>query len=109
MQDGVPCVNGTEVEINIFTRKPTETSNLGDSAASLYKPAMRTFLDPRYESPQIDIVTPKPERNWSYIDSFIAGHDNEMTENLRFWRARFVLIPMASRSASIPKTGDSEE
>ncbi|ORY64804.1 uncharacterized protein BCR38DRAFT_341472 [Pseudomassariella vexata] len=106
------CVNGTEVEVNIFVRKPTESSGQADQPAALYKPAICTLLDSAYEDRQIDILTPKPEKNWNYIDSYLAGHTDEMTDNLRFWRARFVLIPMHSRSMSVSKThqnGDNEE
>ncbi|KAI1336374.1 vacuolar membrane-associated protein IML1 [Xylariaceae sp. FL0016] len=101
------CVNGTEVEVNIYIRKPTESMAHSDHLPSLYKPAIRTYLDETYRSVNIDILTPKPERNWNYIDSYLAGHTDEMTENLRFWRARFVLIPMYPRT-SVP-AGHNED
>ncbi|KAI8629309.1 hypothetical protein F5Y19DRAFT_464503 [Xylariaceae sp. FL1651] len=94
------CVNGTEVEVNLFVRKPTESLSQPGHTLSPYKPAIRTIFDKTYESVDIDIVTPRPERNWNYIDSYLAGHTDEMTENLRFWRARFVLIPMYPRTSS---------
>ncbi|KAI1430277.1 vacuolar membrane-associated protein iml-1 [Xylaria sp. FL1777] len=105
------CVNGTEVEVNIFVRKPTEPLMQLGHTLSPYKPAIRTVFDKSYESLEIDIMTPKPERNWNYIDSYLAGHTDEMTENLRFWRARFVLIPMYPRTSSTPqvKNEDDEE
>ncbi|KAK4651539.1 vacuolar membrane-associated protein iml1 [Podospora pseudocomata] len=106
------CVNGTEVEVNIFVRKPTESSpQVYDGASSRYKPAIRTLLDQRYRTSEFDLVTPKSERNWNYIDAFVAGHNDELTEHLRFWRARFVLIPITGRHASLPRaqSGDSDE
>ncbi len=103
------CLQGAEVEVNILVRKPTEPAQQGDATPSLYKPAIRTLFETSYRTRTIDIITPKPERNWNYIDSYLAGHDDEMTEHLRFWRARFVLIPVASRNHSLPGTGDSEE
>lgn len=98
------CVNGTEVEVNIFVRKPTEPALPADQHFRTYKPAIRTYIEPKYENCEIDILTPKPEKNWNYIDSYLAGHTDEMTENLRFWRARFVLIPMSSRPYSTSKS-----
>ncbi|KAK8091388.1 uncharacterized protein PG998_015203 [Apiospora kogelbergensis] len=98
------CVNGTEVEVNIFVRKPTEPALPADQPYRTYRPAIRTYIEPRYENCEIDILTPKPEKNWNYIDSYLAGHTDEMTENLRFWRARFVLIPMSSRPYSTSKS-----
>ncbi|KAK1988444.1 domain found in Dishevelled [Colletotrichum cereale] len=105
------CVNGTEVEVNIYIRKPAESTIGGSNSGPLYRPAIRTLMDSGYRTQEVDISTPKPERNWNYIDSYLAGHHNEMTENLRFWRTRFVLIPMVSRSSAVPRNqaGDNAE
>ncbi|KAI0871569.1 vacuolar membrane-associated protein iml-1 [Hypoxylon argillaceum] len=103
------CVNGTEVEVNIFVRKPTEPLPQLGHPLSPYKPAIRTVFDKTYESLDIDILTPKPERNWNYIDSYLAGHTDEMTDNLRFWRARFVLIPMYPRTSSVPQVKNEDD
>ncbi|KAJ2988588.1 hypothetical protein NUW58_g3891 [Xylaria curta] len=103
------CVNSTEVEVNIFVRKPTEPLLQLGHTLSPYKPAIRTVFDATYESVDIDIMTPKPERNWNYIDSYLAGHTDEMTENLRFWRARFVLIPMYPRTSSVPQLQNEDD
>ncbi|KAJ3248229.1 vacuolar membrane-associated protein iml1 [Chytriomyces hyalinus] len=34
--------------------------------------------------------------SWNYLDHWIAGFWDDMTEALRFWRARFILIPLES-------------
>jgi hypothetical protein len=96
------CVNGTEVEVNIFLRKPADHANQLPDGGPLYKPAIRTLLDRQYRTNEFDTVAPKFERNWNYIDSYIAGHNDELTENLRFWRARFVLIPTVARTGPLP-------
>lgn len=31
--------------------------------------------------------------NWTYLDSMIAGYEDTFTESLRYWRARFVVVP----------------
>jgi DEP domain-containing protein 5 len=105
------CISNTEVEVNIYVRRQTESTIPGAFTASTYKPAICTLLDKGYESRDIDILTPKPEGNWNLIDAFVAGNHDELTENLRFWRARFVLIPMLERSPSISgfREGDNEE
>lgn len=105
------CANGTEVEINIFSRKPTESSNDVRDFGHFYKPAIRTLLDKEYLNHAYDIDITRSERNWNYIDSFVAGHNDEMSENLRFWRTRFVLIPMTGRFQVVPKdqSTDNEE
>ncbi|KAK4235866.1 hypothetical protein C8A03DRAFT_36268 [Achaetomium macrosporum] len=105
------CVNGTEVEVNIFVRKPTDTFVQSYGGLPLYKPAIRTLLDSGYQTSEFELIAPKTERNWNYIDAFVAGHNEELTEHLRFWRARFVLIPATGRHSSVPGTesGDNEE
>ncbi|PNY28761.1 Vacuolar membrane-associated protein iml1 [Tolypocladium capitatum] len=105
------CVNGTEVEVNIYVRKPTETLASSQGFSPIYKPAIRTVVDKEYKTRHVDIFTPKPDRNWNTIDSFLAGHHDEMMESLRFWRARFVLIPLNPKHPSIPRTqtGDNPE
>lgn len=105
------CANGTEVEINIFTRKPTDTAGRAQELGQVYKPAIRTLLDKGFQNQAYDIDITRSERNWNYIDSFVAGHNDELSEHLRFWRTRFVLIPMAGKFPSAPKdqSTDNEE
>lgn len=106
------CVNETEVEVTIFVRKPTEPTKQPDGINAIYKPAIRTLLDPNYETAEIDVFTPRTDRNWNFIDSFVAGHYEEMSEHMRFWRARYVLIPTTSlkvRDLSNPQYADNEE
>ncbi|PSR78538.1 hypothetical protein BD289DRAFT_338590, partial [Coniella lustricola] len=105
------CINETEVAVTIYNRKPTEPTKQAGSVGAIYKPAIRTLLDPCYETVEIDVVTPKADRNWNFIDSFVAGHYDEMSdENMRFWRARYVLIPIhSSKNLSNPKFADNEE
>lgn len=103
------CVNGTQVEVNIYVRKPTQSSTYSQGFSSMYKPAIRTLLDAHYETREIDILTARPERNWNTIDSYLAGHRDEMKESLRFWRARFVLIPLVPRNALPAKTQNGDD
>lgn len=104
------CVNETEVEITIFVRKPTESTKQPDQLGLVYKPAIRTLLDNEYATAEIDIISPKTERNWNLIDSFLAGQYDAMSENMRFWRTRYVLIPISSsKNLSNPKYADNEE
>jgi hypothetical protein len=100
------CINGTEVEVNIYVRKPTaDMSGLPQGFSSMYKPAIRTLLDADYEARHIELLSiPRPDRNWNMIDSYAAGHHDEMMESLRFWRARFVLIPLVAHNPSVPRT-----
>jgi hypothetical protein len=31
--------------------------------------------------------------NWNYLDHLISGYQDDLTDGLRFWRARFVILP----------------
>ena len=91
------CVNETDVEVNMFVRKPSAAVNNGTTSSTTqiyYNPAIKTTLAFDFESRLIAPGRYKDEYNWNTVDSYIAGLNKEMTENLRFWRARFVLIPM---------------
>ncbi|TGO15044.1 hypothetical protein BTUL_0045g00540 [Botrytis tulipae] len=96
------CVNGTEIEVNMFVRKPTAltTPSQGTLSPSGYYPAIRTTLSETYESRKMTLGRSKDEYNWNYVDSFIAGFEDDMNEHLRFWRARFVLIPVVRPTQS---------
>ena len=103
------CVNGTEVEVNMFVRKPTASSTSKSIAAAVYNPAIRTTLAEQYESRNISLGKQRDEYNWNYVDTFIAGFEEEMSENLRFWRARFVLIPVERPTQSQRQQGEDNE
>ncbi|KAF9932750.1 vacuolar membrane-associated protein iml1 [Linnemannia zychae] len=32
--------------------------------------------------------------SWNYLDSLVSGHEDGLTEDLMYWRARFILIPV---------------
>lgn len=109
------CVAGGEVEVKRYNRKPTtalETS-AGVDSPLFYKPLIRTALEHEYHPRDIVLKPPRKEYNWNFIDSFLAGYDDEFSDILRFWRARFVLIPVELPSVTrrpLPLlTEDSEE
>ena len=109
-------VGGGEVEIKRYLRKPTAalaTASTEDEGTFIYPMRIRTSLSKGYESSQLTIRSPREEYNWNYVDSFIAGYSDSFTEQLRFWCARFVLIPVeqpiAVRSSPHMLHEDNEE
>ncbi|KAG0652827.1 Vacuolar membrane-associated iml1 [Hyphodiscus hymeniophilus] len=103
------CVNGTEVEVNMFVRKPTASTHSESVTSAVYKPAIRTTLAEQYESRKMLLGKQRNEYNWNYVDTFIAGFEEEMSESLRFWRARFVLIPVERPTQSQRRHGEDNE
>ena len=106
------CAADGEVEVKRFQRKPTTA--VAPSLQSLqgwsYKPLIRTMLGEEYESRQLSLDRPEPELNWNYVDNFLAGYHEEFSDVLRFWRARFVLIPVEipSRRPLVSEDNDEE-
>jgi hypothetical protein len=90
------CAAGGEVEVKRFSRKPTTAlqSSAGIDTPFPYKPFIRTAFEDKYQSRDIILRPPRKEYNWNFIDTFLAGYHDEFSDILRFWRARFVLIPV---------------
>jgi DEP domain-containing protein 5 len=90
------CVAGGEVEIRRYTRKPMTAleSSAGIDTPYQYRPYIRTAFERHYDFRDVLLRPPPKEYNWNRIDNFLAGYRDEFQEGLRFWRARFVLIPV---------------
>lgn len=89
------------VEIKQYVRHSTAAIDKEIVAKPLfYTPAIRSMLADRYEPQSISIAPQRGSFNWYMIDSFIVGNEHpqaaKYVENLRPWRARFVLIPVES-------------
>ncbi|PGH05564.1 hypothetical protein GX51_02903 [Blastomyces parvus] len=92
------CVAGGEIEVTKFTRK-TVTDVLSNAKAFAfdYTPVVKTILSANYCKSTINLQLPREDYNWNYADAFLAGYRDHLTnrtEQLRFWRTRFVLIPV---------------
>ncbi|KAJ3412424.1 vacuolar membrane-associated protein iml1 [Chytridiales sp. JEL 0842] len=99
--------------VSAMTRIPTIAPyflSLGDHVHRLYfdasgknvevKRYMRKSM-PFYEQTTVTFsYPPLAYYNWNYLDHLISGFQDEMTEGLRFWRARFLLIPLEN----LPRT-----
>ena len=95
------CGADGKVEIRRFHRKPTQDYEPfeGSNAVS-YRPLIKTYLEKGYRPRDIIFKTNARDYNWNIIDNFIAGYSEDFTDALRFWRARFVLIPVEIPSKS---------
>ncbi|PGH19528.1 hypothetical protein AJ80_03863 [Polytolypa hystricis UAMH7299] len=111
------CETGGSIEVTRFTRKTLE-GLLSDakSFATNYSPAVKTILSAQYCKNTISLQLPQEEFNWNYADAFLAGHRDHVTDparQLRFFRTRYVLIPVQlppnSRRPMSSYTEDNEE
>ncbi|RKF57192.1 Vacuolar membrane-associated protein iml1 [Golovinomyces cichoracearum] len=104
----ISCVNDGEFEINIFVRKPSK-SNIPPQGR-VYQPAIRTKLSNQYKSQSVILGKSKNHYNWNYVDAFIGGFYDEISDTLCFHRVRFVLIPVNKPSLTRKCLGeDSDE
>lgn len=90
------CVAGGEVEVKRYSRKPTTAleSSAGVDTPFPYRAYIRTAFEQSYDARDVVLRPPRKEYNWNFIDTFLAGYHDELSDVLRFWRARFVLIPV---------------
>ena len=89
------CTASGDVEVRRFRRKsPAAAISQAGKAATIYKSYVRTFLEGNYELRDTVLNAPRPDFNWNYVDTFLAGYHEGFSDSLRFWRARFVLIPV---------------
>ena len=89
---------GIEVKCFVRTETAALTSDIGPFPPIAYKPAIRTMLDDEYKTQEVCLYQQRSDIDWHKLDSFIAGIGKQQPTNLanvlRFWRARFVLIPV---------------
>lgn len=97
------CVEEGEVEVTRFVRRNVSALLSGKRTNTIYSPAMRTILTPQYEIKNIVLESAGGGYNWNYADNYIAGHRvylSNPTQQLHFWRVRYVLIPMQLPASS---------
>ncbi|THY99673.1 hypothetical protein D6C93_03874 [Aureobasidium pullulans] len=91
------CTENGEIEVRRYNRKPVaevEYTGAVDPTVA-YHPYIRTYLAKGYEMRPVIFKNPRPTYNWNAIDHHLAGYKQEHnSQDLRFWRARFVLIPV---------------
>ncbi|RPA74109.1 hypothetical protein BJ508DRAFT_40208 [Ascobolus immersus RN42] len=86
------CDEEYNVEVKRYVRKPT-TALAGQGARMEYTPLVRTVMAKDYVPRPVTFRGSAVEYNWNYVDQFISGYEDNVTDQLRYWRARFVLIP----------------
>ncbi|KAL8735484.1 MAG: hypothetical protein Q9181_002791 [Wetmoreana brouardii] len=107
------------VEVECLTRRAVaaQCSITHATETDVYQPMIRTMLAEDYTRQDIPIALRRGQLDWSVVDSHIAGHQKHETDqqddNLRSWRARFVLIPVvlvsSTRRPMFPPNEDNEE
>ncbi|WFD32754.1 vacuolar membrane-associated protein iml1 [Malassezia sp. CBS 17886] len=115
--DGNPIYLSTTNQIHCISyNRPasmvTVTRYLKKTPFSTRTLSYRCCVWPRYQAGYLvrdaSFAFPDPHGyNWTYLDSLIAGYEDTFKPSLRFWRARFVLVP--SEGSPPPMTAPSGE
>jgi DEP domain-containing protein 5 len=90
------CIGTAKVQVTRYVREPEEATDDRKQYVA-YGPVIRTILSKSYSLRAMTLAGFSEEYPWSLADSYIAGHKADLTklyEQLRFWRARFVVIPV---------------
>lgn len=108
-----------EIGIKCFMRRDTTKQAEGATLppSTLYKPAIRTMLAKEYLPQDIQLYHIGENHDWHRLDVYLGETRKHQLLNvpaaLRFWRARFVLIPVDpptnTRRPLQSPSGDSEE
>ena len=108
-------LSDSKVEVKQLVRhKNVATTPHTEAEPAVYKPSIRSMLTKEYEIQDVSIAPQRAGFDWKMIDSFIVGNERpkakDFVDNLRPWRARFVLIPVETpRSVRRPNEDDEEE
>ena len=115
----ISCIELHTIKVNCLSRDfPISVpASIAAQAPLLYGPAIRTMLDEQYMSQTVRFELQRQNLSWEKIDRYLAGYENQQPErsvdNLRSWRARFVLIPVdppsSARRPLHPINEDDEE
>ena len=108
----ISFTNTTEVEITKFTRK-VSNDEPSTPQSIIYHPSIRTILSSDYTTKVMRHAGFSEEYPWQLADQYLASRGDAAVndiEQLRFWRARFVLIPVEPpASARRPVQAMSED
>ena len=105
--------NESALTVTKYTRRSNPDTSFSDSIE--YSPYIRTILSQQYVRRPMKLTGFSEEYPWEMVDQHLAGSEQELAntvETLRFWRARFVLIPIdppATATKLIPTMQDESD
>ncbi|KAG0173849.1 vacuolar membrane-associated protein iml1 [Apophysomyces sp. BC1034] len=89
--------SGQNVEVRRYVRIiDFDTQKIG------YKCAIWPKHLPTYRAKNVLFSYPSLLYQWNYLDHLVAGHQEELTDNLRFWRSRFIVVPREQLPSNVP-------
>ncbi|CAG8443401.1 11453_t:CDS:1 [Ambispora leptoticha] len=81
--------SGQNVEVKRYLRKTQYSSDPIPYQCVIWPKAQEKF-----ELRSVTFRYPNSDYNWNYVDQLVSGYQDVLLEALKFWRTRFILIPM---------------
>ncbi|GAM82526.1 hypothetical protein ANO11243_005080 [Dothideomycetidae sp. 11243] len=107
------CLEEDEVLVKTYEKRRNDHQSHGQEPSIDYRPRIRTMLAETYERRKFVLRNPRSHYDWNMIDAHCAGGQADLLNELRYWRARFVLIPVdipkSARGPLAPVTEVSDE
>ncbi|KAF3938099.1 hypothetical protein ABW19_dt0206972 [Dactylella cylindrospora] len=89
------CDEEYNVEVKRYTRKPVPQKNgMFGLQPIKYIASIRTNISEGYQPLTVIFRGPQFDYSWNYVDRYIGGYEEDFVELMKYWRARFVLIPV---------------
>lgn len=103
----ITCDNSSSsIEVTRYVRRREVPDPIGYSSL-----IWQLAQDDGYDD-NLVVFRPLPtDHSWNYVDQIICGLEKRFTDSVRFWRARFLIIPsdVKDKRGTLPKSVDSEE
>jgi hypothetical protein len=101
--------SGNNIEVKRYTRRVTYNTDPISYPCAIWS---KNTLG--YQTRNVTFSYPAlSSYNWNYLDHLISGYQDELTDALRFWRIRFLLIPLehapSPSHSSLHENLDEEE
>ncbi|KAI5805190.1 hypothetical protein EDC01DRAFT_725733 [Geopyxis carbonaria] len=88
------CGEEYNVEVKRYVRKPlTAIASRASGSNDEYTSYIKTVFKEEFTAVKASFLQPVSDYNWNYADQYVAGYEDTLKDQLRYWRARFVLIP----------------
>ncbi|KAJ1555271.1 vacuolar membrane-associated protein iml1 [Nowakowskiella sp. JEL0078] len=86
----ISYIGPSEIQVTRYVKKTTHKKDPFDYTCKIWSKNMA-----HYKQCKVTFKYPESANyNWLGLDNLISGHENDMNESLRFWRTRFLLIPL---------------
>lgn len=93
--------SGQDVEVKRYVRKIQYKPTTIPYSCVIWSRCQKS-----YEPRTVTFSYPHTDYKWNYVDQLVCGYHDDLLEPLKFWRTRFVLVPVEIVPGNIMNTAD---